>query len=357
MLGASRSPGDPGARARRSRATAGGPVAERGLGRRPPRAGSGAGVARQAHARRARARAAASGRRDRRAHAPRGRAWGRGRGRAPTPRRRSRWRLEQRHAPALGAHRLEEALAPAHAGIVDRERARPGRRRRPARRPSPSEPDRRPCVRMAAESPVQGVAPCRTRLTLARHRRAQHEADDRVPGHRLRLLAGRRCEIDENGEAPDADALPVALLAFESGPNVVLTLPLATSDAENMMNAFTQAEPYRQEIPDAGNWQPQPSGLPEGLFWALQPSVVGVSVTPPQQTRRRAGAPLDARLRRRGRQPGADRRQRPDVRPDRARPGRRRPRRDWRRAALETRNTRGYLVFSPPPTDDTRAVE
>ena len=91
-------------------------------------------------------------------------------------------------------------------------------------------------------------------------------------------------EIDENGEPPDPASLPVALLAFESGPNVVLTLPLATSDAENMMNAFTQAEPYRQEIPDAGNWEPQPSGLPEGLFWALQPSVVGVSVTPPQQT-------------------------------------------------------------------------
>jgi hypothetical protein len=91
-------------------------------------------------------------------------------------------------------------------------------------------------------------------------------------------------EVEENGEAPDPEALPVALLAFESGANVVLTLPLATSDAENMMNAFTQAEPYRQEIPDSGNWQPQPSGLPEGLFWALQPSVVGISVTPPQQT-------------------------------------------------------------------------
>lgn len=91
-------------------------------------------------------------------------------------------------------------------------------------------------------------------------------------------------EIDENGEPPDPESLPVALLAFESGPNVVLTLPLATSDAENMMNAFTQAEPYRQEIPDAGNWEPQPAGLPEGLFWALQPTVVGVSVTPPQQT-------------------------------------------------------------------------
>jgi hypothetical protein len=91
-------------------------------------------------------------------------------------------------------------------------------------------------------------------------------------------------QIEENGEMPDEDALPVALLAFESGSNVVLTLPLATSDAENMMNAFTQAEPFRHDVPDASNWEPQPSGLPEGLFWALQPSVVGVSVTPPQQT-------------------------------------------------------------------------
>jgi hypothetical protein len=91
-------------------------------------------------------------------------------------------------------------------------------------------------------------------------------------------------EMEENGEAIDEAAVPVALLAFESGPNVVLTLPLATADAENLMNAFTQAEPYRQETHDAGTWQPQPSGLPEGLFWALQPSVVGVAVTPPQQT-------------------------------------------------------------------------
>ncbi len=91
-------------------------------------------------------------------------------------------------------------------------------------------------------------------------------------------------EVEEDAQDVDEDALPVALLAFESGPNVVLTLPLATADAENMMNAFTQAEPYRQDIPGGGEWQPQPAGLPEGMFWALQPSVVGVSVTPPQQT-------------------------------------------------------------------------
>jgi len=91
-------------------------------------------------------------------------------------------------------------------------------------------------------------------------------------------------EVEEGADDVDEAVLPVALLAFESGPNLVLTLPLAESDAENMMNAFTQAEPYRQEIPGAGDWQPQGAGLSEGLFWALQPSVVGVSVTPPQQT-------------------------------------------------------------------------
>jgi hypothetical protein len=91
-------------------------------------------------------------------------------------------------------------------------------------------------------------------------------------------------ELEDDDQEIDESALPVALLALESGPNVVLTLPLATADAENMMNAFTQAEPHRQDIPDAGNWEPQPSGLPQGLFWALQPNVVGVSVTPPQQT-------------------------------------------------------------------------
>lgn len=90
-------------------------------------------------------------------------------------------------------------------------------------------------------------------------------------------------EVDDD-QPVEEDALPVALLALESGPNVVLTLPLSTSDGENMMNAFTQAEPYRQDMQDTGTWEPQPSGLPEGLFWALQPNVVGVSVTPPQDT-------------------------------------------------------------------------
>ena len=78
-------------------------------------------------------------------------------------------------------------------------------------------------------------------------------------------------EIDENGEAPDPDALPVALLAFESGPNCVLTLPLATADAENLMTAFTQAEPHRQDIPNAGDWQP----MAEDFLADLRGAVAG----------------------------------------------------------------------------------
>jgi hypothetical protein len=91
-------------------------------------------------------------------------------------------------------------------------------------------------------------------------------------------------ELPEDGEVPPEDEIPKALLAFESGQNMVLTLPIGTADAESLMNAFTEAEPHRPSMPDAGAWQPQPAGLSEGIFWALTPAVVGVSVTPPQDT-------------------------------------------------------------------------
>ncbi len=86
------------------------------------------------------------------------------------------------------------------------------------------------------------------------------------------------------GDDNDPDAVPVAVLVFQSGQNVVLTVPVSASDAENMMNAFTEAEPHRGQIPEGMEWEPQPSGLPEGLFWMLSPAVVGIAVTPPQVT-------------------------------------------------------------------------
>jgi hypothetical protein len=91
-------------------------------------------------------------------------------------------------------------------------------------------------------------------------------------------------EIEDNAEVPDEGAIPVALLAFESGGSLVLTLPVGSTDAENMMNAINQAEPMRQSVPEAGDWEPQSAGIPAGMIWALTPTVVGVSVTPPQQT-------------------------------------------------------------------------
>jgi hypothetical protein len=71
-------------------------------------------------------------------------------------------------------------------------------------------------------------------------------------------------EVELEGADPHdhEGPLPVALLAFESGGNVVLTLPLGSEDAGNMMDAFTQAEPHLAAVPDAGGWEPQPSGLP-----------------------------------------------------------------------------------------------
>jgi hypothetical protein len=91
-------------------------------------------------------------------------------------------------------------------------------------------------------------------------------------------------EIEDNAEVPDEGAIPVALLAFESGGSLVLTLPVGSTDAENMMNAINQAEPMRQSVPEAQAWEPQSAGIPAGMIWALTPTVIGVSVTPPQQT-------------------------------------------------------------------------
>lgn len=91
-------------------------------------------------------------------------------------------------------------------------------------------------------------------------------------------------ENDPDDPNTDPDAIPVAVLVFQSGQNVVLTVPLSQSDAQNMMNAFTEAEPHRGQMPEGMQWEPQPSGLPEGLFWMLSPAVVGIAVTPPQNT-------------------------------------------------------------------------
>jgi hypothetical protein len=90
-------------------------------------------------------------------------------------------------------------------------------------------------------------------------------------------------DADANNGTIDPDATPVVVMVFQSGPNVVLTVPMSMTDAANTMNAFGEAEPHRGQLADV-QWQPQPAGLSEGMFWMLSPAVVGISVTPPQST-------------------------------------------------------------------------
>lgn len=90
-------------------------------------------------------------------------------------------------------------------------------------------------------------------------------------------------DVDPNDGNVDPDATPVVVLVFQSGPNVVLTVPMSVTDASNTMNAFGEAEPHRGQLPNV-QWEPQPAGLSEGMFWMLAPAVVGISVTPPQAT-------------------------------------------------------------------------
>ena len=91
-------------------------------------------------------------------------------------------------------------------------------------------------------------------------------------------------EVPEGEQAPEPGTEPAAMLEFRSGANLAIHIPVSLQDAEGMMGAFTQAEPMRQSLPpEALNWQPQITGLPEGMFWIMNPQLIGMSVTPPQQ--------------------------------------------------------------------------
>lgn len=90
-------------------------------------------------------------------------------------------------------------------------------------------------------------------------------------------------ELPDDGEPPEEGNLPVAVLVFDGG-SVQLQVPITTQDAEGLMGAFTQAEPYRGAVPEGHGWEPEAAELPGRLVWVLTPAVVGVSVTPPQDT-------------------------------------------------------------------------
>ena len=90
-------------------------------------------------------------------------------------------------------------------------------------------------------------------------------------------------EVPDDAEAPEEGTVPVAVMVFDGG-SVQVQVPLTTQDADGLMGAFTQAEPYRASMPDDHGWEPLPVQVPGRLFWVITPAVVGVSVTPPQST-------------------------------------------------------------------------
>jgi hypothetical protein len=90
-------------------------------------------------------------------------------------------------------------------------------------------------------------------------------------------------EVPEGEEAPAEGTVPVGVLLFDGG-SVQVQVAITEQDAEGLMGAFTQAEPYRASMPEDHGWEPAPAELPGRVFWVMTPAVVGVSVTPPQTT-------------------------------------------------------------------------
>jgi hypothetical protein len=88
-----------------------------------------------------------------------------------------------------------------------------------------------------------------------------------------------REQMGPDAEAPDPDELPVAALIFNGGSQVALNIAVSRQAAEGVMNAFTQAEAGRGNIPKI-DWQPQGAFLP-GLTLVLSPALVSLEVTPP----------------------------------------------------------------------------
>ncbi|MBI2684050.1 MAG: hypothetical protein HYX33_01455 [Actinobacteria bacterium] len=91
-------------------------------------------------------------------------------------------------------------------------------------------------------------------------------------------------EVPDGGTPPDQEAIPVAVLEFRGGPSLMLQVFMNRQDAEGIMNAITESEPMRATVPDGSVFTPEATVLPGGMFIALNPEVVGVSVTPPHET-------------------------------------------------------------------------
>ncbi|MCB0880765.1 MAG: hypothetical protein KDC33_00900 [Thermoleophilia bacterium] len=90
-----------------------------------------------------------------------------------------------------------------------------------------------------------------------------------------------REQMGPDAAPPDLEDLPVAALIFNGGAQLALNVAVSRQAAEGVMNAFTQAEGSRGNIPKI-DWQPVPAFLP-GLSLVLSPALVSLEVTPPHQ--------------------------------------------------------------------------
>ena len=90
-------------------------------------------------------------------------------------------------------------------------------------------------------------------------------------------------EVPEGEEGPSPDQIPSAIIVFLGGPSVQASAFVSQQDAENLMGAFTQAEPMRGDMPpEAQAWEPEDTVMPAAMLFGVNvESLVGAAVTPP----------------------------------------------------------------------------
>lgn len=90
-------------------------------------------------------------------------------------------------------------------------------------------------------------------------------------------------EVPDGEQGPEPEQIPSAILVFLGGPSVQVSAFVSRQDAENLMNAFTQAEPMRGDMPaEAQGWEPEETVLPAAMLYGVNiESLVGAAVTPP----------------------------------------------------------------------------
>ena len=90
-------------------------------------------------------------------------------------------------------------------------------------------------------------------------------------------------EVPEGEEGPTPDQIPSAIIVFLGGPSVQASAFVSQQDAENLMGAFTQAEPMRGDMPpEAQAWEPEETVMPAAMLFGVNiESLVGAAVTPP----------------------------------------------------------------------------